>query len=96
MDCLVTSGFNVEGSRIVKYCGFLTSRQLFSGISFIKRNDKSDESWDSLIDDGVTELKGKAIALGANAIIGLHLECVSGSTLVTAVLTATAVLIENI
>lgn len=96
MECQVTSGFNVEGFKIVKYCDFVTSRQIFSGISFVKRNDKSDDAWNLAVNSGLDELKEKTQALGANAVIGLRLECVEDSPLVILVLTGTAVTIEPI
>lgn len=96
MDCMVTSGFNFEGYKITKYGGLVTSRQIYSGISFAKRNDKSDESWDKAIADGISELKSKAAKCGSNAIIGAHLECVNSSTIVVMILSGTSVTIEPI
>lgn len=106
-NMIVTSGFNFEGYRIIEYVGFISSeivvgmgavRGLAATISNVVGADSE------MIRENFThakimtnkDLKSQAAKLGANAIIGIDIDCTMFmQELVAVIMSGTAVVIEK-
>lgn len=79
---LITSGFNFDGYRIVKYSGYISGDDAISvdrGVASIwtSRNAVKDKLMDSLVvirRNALKELKEAAYDLGCNAVIGVDFD----------------------
>jgi len=105
---VMTSGFNIEGHRIIKYQDFIASevvlgmgmfKSLFASISNLAGTES--ESLNTKLKEGreivKNRIKAEAISLGCNAIIGLDIDITMfGDTLLGIVANGTAVLIEPV
>lgn len=106
-NIMVTSGFNFENYRIVRYCDYISAESVF-GVGMFKALLASvssvagaeSESFQLKIKEAKTkaiyEIKKNAIGLGANAIIGMDIEfsMITGE-MVVIVASGTAVVIEE-
>ena len=77
---LITSGFNFEGYRIVKYSGYISGDDAISvdrGYAFFDNVGVKDKLMDSLTvirRNALKELKEAAYNLGCNAVIGVDFD----------------------
>lgn len=76
---LISSGFNFEGYRIVKYSGYISGDDAVqiprSGIFDRGRNGENlTEALVQIRRKALTELKGAALDLGCNAVIGVDFD----------------------
>ncbi len=82
---LVTTTSNIEGTRITKYLGLVTGeailganvfKDVFAGIRDIVggRSATYERELKRAQEIAITELKGRAQELGANAVVGVDLD----------------------
>lgn len=104
---LVTSGYNFENYRIIRYCGFISAESVF-GVGMFKALLASvssvagaeSEPFQLKIKEAKTkaiyDIKKNARELGANAIIGIDLDfsMITGE-MVVIIASGTAVIIEE-
>lgn len=104
---LVTSGYNFENYRIIRYCDYISAESVF-GMGMFKALLASvssmagaeSESFQLKIKEAKTkaiyEIKNNALELGANAIIGIDIDffMIAGE-MVVIIASGTAVIIEE-
>lgn len=84
-DIIITSGYNIEGYRITKYIDHVSAvavlgTGIFSGLNasisdlFGTRSSMYEDKLSKAKDMAICELKNRAKAIGANAIIGLDVD----------------------
>ena len=92
---LMTTGYNFERYKIVKYLGVMTVN--VSPWNYIKKSNlMSPDAFQSAINEGVEILTQRTVALGGNGMIGMQFQqfmITSMSSCIVCV--ATAVLLEK-
>jgi len=82
---LITTTHNIEGKRIIRYCGVITGeailganiiKDLFAGIRDIVggRSETYEREMQSARDIALRELEQRAAEAGANAVVGVDLD----------------------
>ena len=105
---MVTSGYNFEGYRIIKYCDYISAETVF-GMGMFKSLLASissvvgaeSEAFNNKIKEAkaraVYEIRKNALELGANAIIGIDIDfSMIAGEMVVIIASGTAVVIEKI
>ena len=105
---IVTSTPNVEGKRIVEYKGLVVG-EVVAGIDFVKdfaagfknffggRSKSYEGELIEAREEALNEMKEKAKALNANAIVGIDLDYEvlgQGNNMIMVTISGTAVLVE--
>lgn len=104
---LVTSGYNFEGYKIIKYCDYISAEAVF-GMGMFKallasvssvagaESEAFSRKVKEAREKAVYELRKNALELGANAIIGIDIDfsMIAGEMVVT-IASGTAVVIEE-
>ncbi|PST85034.1 hypothetical protein C7T94_02655 [Pedobacter yulinensis] len=107
---LITTTPQIEGYKVVKYIGLVTGetiiganlfRDLFAGIRDIVggRSGSYEQVLREAKDTALNELQQYALALGANAVIGIDLDYEtigSGGSMLMVTASGTAVVIEQL
>lgn len=70
-EVLITTGYNFEGYRIVKYLGIVSANLIIKDYLGGLRFD-AEENLEKIQDKSIKRLTNKTIALGGNGIIGLQ------------------------
>lgn len=104
---MVTSGYNFENYRIIRYCDYISAESVF-GMGMFKALLASvssmagaeSESFQQKIKEAKTkaiyEIKKSALELGANAIIGIDIDfSMIAGEMVVIIVSGTAVIIED-
>lgn len=68
MSVLVTTTPNVEGYKITKYLGLVSSNAYYENTGYGNRYSASD-AWNSIIDG----IRSSAESMGADAVVGLQI-----------------------
>ena len=104
---MLTSSHSFEGYNITDYCGFISSETAL-GLGFIKsiaasvanftgvESESLNNRLSSAKEASLSDLKKQAVALKANAIIGMSLDyAMFGDSMVAVIVAGTAVKIEK-
>lgn len=106
---LVTTTPQIEGKRIIEYKGIVCG-EVISGVNFIKdfmagirdlvggRSQTYEEELINARNGAIEEMKGRAQAMGANAVVGVDVDYEvlgQGGAMLMVTVSGTAVVVEN-
>jgi len=95
--CIITTGHNVEGYKVVKYHGIVYGKTTFSDLFFYQEKPKEEASFNSALLKATQSLLDQAAKKGANAVIGINTQFYNTGTgalgikLMVCILSGTAV-----